>query len=196
MAAIAETSYRVAFADILEPEALAARDAAFDRGLRSYFEYRDLGIAQATEGRVVAHVIRPAAGTACSGQSHLHRTTFQKYFGDLAPTGVAAYLKDGADPERVRTEMLASLDEGHRAFIFSNRALRNARHHIPLHPCKECGCEIQSNHEQHNPQHSIEVDALAGHNVHRRQHVGELITPRGAQLFDQFLLADASGELL
>jgi quercetin dioxygenase-like cupin family protein len=56
------------------------RDAAFDRGLRSYFEYRDLGIAQATEGRVVAHVIRPAAGTACSGQSHLHRTTFQMVY--------------------------------------------------------------------------------------------------------------------
>ena len=32
MAAIAEASYRVAFADILEPEALAARDAAFFDG--------------------------------------------------------------------------------------------------------------------------------------------------------------------
>ena len=57
-----------------------ARGAAFERGLRSYFEYRDLGIAQATEGRVVAHVIRPAAGTACSGQSHLHRTAFQMVY--------------------------------------------------------------------------------------------------------------------
>jgi hypothetical protein len=28
------------------------------RGLRSYFEYRDLGIKRATRGRVVAHVIR------------------------------------------------------------------------------------------------------------------------------------------
>jgi hypothetical protein len=28
------------------------------RGLRSYFEYRDLGIKRATRGSVVAHVIR------------------------------------------------------------------------------------------------------------------------------------------
>lgn len=59
------------------------------------------------------------------GMAVMHRTTFKKYFGDLSPTGVAAYLKPDADPERVRTDMLASLDEGHRAFIFSNRALRN-----------------------------------------------------------------------
>ena len=30
----------------------------------------------------------------------------------------------GADPERVRGEMLAMLDEGHRAFIYSNATLR------------------------------------------------------------------------
>jgi putative ABC transport system permease protein len=54
----------------------------------------------------------------------MDRGTFRKYFGDLAPSGVAAYLRDGADPERVRTEMLAMIDEGHRAFIYSNRTLR------------------------------------------------------------------------
>lgn len=53
------------------------RDALFKRGLRSFFEYRDLGIRQATEGRVVAHVIRAAAGEEFSGQPHLHDTTFQ-----------------------------------------------------------------------------------------------------------------------
>ena len=52
-------------------------DAQFERGLRSFFEYRDLGIRQATEGRVVAHVIRAAAGEAFSGQPHLHETSFQ-----------------------------------------------------------------------------------------------------------------------
>ena len=31
------------------------------RGLRSYFEYRDLGIKRATQGKVVAHVIRARA---------------------------------------------------------------------------------------------------------------------------------------
>lgn len=55
----------------------------------------------------------------------MDRGTFRKYFGDLQPSGVAAYLKPGADPEQVRSEMLASLDEGHRAFIYSNRTLRN-----------------------------------------------------------------------
>jgi quercetin dioxygenase-like cupin family protein len=54
-----------------------ARDAEFERGLRSFFEYRDLGIEQATDGRVVAHVIRAAAGKEFSSQPHLHKTTFQ-----------------------------------------------------------------------------------------------------------------------
>jgi mannose-6-phosphate isomerase-like protein (cupin superfamily) len=45
--------------------------------LRSFFEYRDLGIKQATEGRVAAHVIRAAAGAEFSSQPHLHHTTFQ-----------------------------------------------------------------------------------------------------------------------
>lgn len=54
-----------------------ARDAQFERGLRSFYEYRDLGIKQATDGRVVAHVIRAAAGKEFSAQPHLHRTTFQ-----------------------------------------------------------------------------------------------------------------------
>jgi putative ABC transport system permease protein len=54
----------------------------------------------------------------------MDRATFAKYFGELPPTGVAAYLKPGADPETVRSEMLEMLDEGHRAFIFSNKTLR------------------------------------------------------------------------
>jgi quercetin dioxygenase-like cupin family protein len=54
-----------------------ARDAHFERGLRSFFEYRDLGIEQATNGKVVAHVIRAAAGKDFSSQPHFHKTTFQ-----------------------------------------------------------------------------------------------------------------------
>lgn len=53
------------------------RDAVFHRGLRSFFEYRDLGIQAATDGRVVAHVIRAAAGKNFSSQPHMHETTFQ-----------------------------------------------------------------------------------------------------------------------
>ena len=54
-----------------------ARDARFERGLRSFYEYRDLGIKAATEGRVDAHVIRAAAGKAFSSQPHIHKTSFQ-----------------------------------------------------------------------------------------------------------------------
>ena len=54
-----------------------ARDARFERGLRSFFEYRDLGIKQSTDGRVEAHVIRAVPGTPFAGQPHLHHTTFQ-----------------------------------------------------------------------------------------------------------------------
>ena len=42
------------------------------RGLRSYFEYRDLGIERATRGEVVAHVIRARPGKAPHGEWHAH----------------------------------------------------------------------------------------------------------------------------
>ena len=54
-----------------------AADATFGRGLRPFFEYRDLGIFEATDGRVVAHVIRAVPGAGFSSQPHLHRTQFQ-----------------------------------------------------------------------------------------------------------------------
>ncbi|MEO9101974.1 MAG: cupin domain-containing protein [Burkholderiales bacterium] len=54
-----------------------AKDAVFDRGLRTFFEYRNLGIEQATEGRVSAHVIRSTAGTEFSSQPHQHALDFQ-----------------------------------------------------------------------------------------------------------------------
>jgi mannose-6-phosphate isomerase-like protein (cupin superfamily) len=54
-----------------------ARDAHFERGLRSFFEYRDLGIKQATAGQAVAHVIRAVPGESFSGKAHLHHTSFQ-----------------------------------------------------------------------------------------------------------------------
>src|ERR1043166_3460938 len=42
------------------------------RGLRSYFEYRDLGIKRATGGKLVAHVSRARAGKAPHGEWHYH----------------------------------------------------------------------------------------------------------------------------
>lgn len=57
-----------------------AADSGFERGLRAFFEYRDLGLKQATEGRVVAHVIRAAQGALFSGQPHRHDTQFQMVY--------------------------------------------------------------------------------------------------------------------
>ncbi len=57
--------------------ALHAKDATFERGLRSFYEYLDLGIKAATNGRAAAHVIRAAAGQEFSSQLHLHKTEFQ-----------------------------------------------------------------------------------------------------------------------
>ena len=54
-----------------------ATNAKFERGLRSFFECRDLGIKTATQGRVDAHVIRAAAGSEFSSQPHRHQTEFQ-----------------------------------------------------------------------------------------------------------------------
>lgn len=56
-------------------------DAEFEeRGLRSYFTYRDLGIKEATNGAVVAHVIRAREGDNATGEWHRHECDFQFYF--------------------------------------------------------------------------------------------------------------------
>ncbi len=55
-----------------------AADARFvKRGLRSYFEYRDLGIARASAGKVVAHVIRARPEKAPHGAWHRHDCKLQ-----------------------------------------------------------------------------------------------------------------------
>ena len=53
-------------------------DSSFlKRGLRGYFEYRDLGIKRATRGKVVAHVIRARPGKAPKGEWHMHDCKLQ-----------------------------------------------------------------------------------------------------------------------
>jgi mannose-6-phosphate isomerase-like protein (cupin superfamily) len=47
------------------------------RGLRSYFEYRDLGIRRASGGRAIAHVIRARPAKAPHGQWHRHDCKLQ-----------------------------------------------------------------------------------------------------------------------
>ena len=49
---------------------------AYD-GLRAYFEYRDLGIKDATQGKAVMHVIRAREGTNATGQWHYHNLQLQ-----------------------------------------------------------------------------------------------------------------------
>lgn len=46
-------------------------------GLRTYFEYRDLGIKDATGGQAVMHVIRAREGTNATGQWHYHNLQLQ-----------------------------------------------------------------------------------------------------------------------
>ena len=46
-------------------------------GLRKYFEYRDLGIKSATDGKAVMHVIRAREGTHATGEWHSHGVELQ-----------------------------------------------------------------------------------------------------------------------
>ena len=55
-----------------------AADGGFkQRGLRAYFEYRDLGIVKASQGKVVAHVIRARPEKAPHGAWHTHSCNLQ-----------------------------------------------------------------------------------------------------------------------
>eukprot|EP01037_Dinobryon_pediforme_P001318 gene1318-1335_t len=57
-----------------------AQDAIFDQGLRSFFAYRDLGIAEASGGRFRAHVIRAVPGEGPKPAWHTHNLDFQMVF--------------------------------------------------------------------------------------------------------------------
>ena len=52
----------------------------FERGLRAFFEYRDLGIKGASTGKVGAHVIRAVPGAHANGEWHLHELDFQMFY--------------------------------------------------------------------------------------------------------------------
>jgi mannose-6-phosphate isomerase-like protein (cupin superfamily) len=62
-----------------------AKDAVYKTGLRSFMEYRDLGIEQATHGRFRAHVIRVKKESAGHHELHTtglhqHRCDFQMFY--------------------------------------------------------------------------------------------------------------------
>ncbi len=51
-----------------------------DDGLRPFFQYRDLGIRDATNGAVVAHVIRAKPGVPVQPERHHHEVEFQMVY--------------------------------------------------------------------------------------------------------------------
>jgi quercetin dioxygenase-like cupin family protein len=57
-----------------------AAEAHFERGLRAFFEYRDLRIKEATGGAFGAHVIRGIPGAHATGAWHTHDLPFQMFF--------------------------------------------------------------------------------------------------------------------
>jgi mannose-6-phosphate isomerase-like protein (cupin superfamily) len=58
-----------------------AADSPFaSGGLRAFFQYRDLGIREATKGRIGAHVIRAKEGTGAAPQWHRHELEFQMVY--------------------------------------------------------------------------------------------------------------------
>jgi mannose-6-phosphate isomerase-like protein (cupin superfamily) len=62
-----------------------ATDAVYKTGLRSFMEYRDLGIEGATHGRFRAHVIRIKADSAGAHELHTtglhqHQCDFQMFY--------------------------------------------------------------------------------------------------------------------
>jgi mannose-6-phosphate isomerase-like protein (cupin superfamily) len=50
------------------------------QGLRAFFEYRDLGIDAATQGKFGAHVIRAVPGMESPGAWHSHDLDFQMVY--------------------------------------------------------------------------------------------------------------------
>jgi putative ABC transport system permease protein len=54
----------------------------------------------------------------------MDRTTFTRHFGVLQPTGVTVYLRDGADADAVRADLLEALGDTFRVYIHTNRSLR------------------------------------------------------------------------
>ena len=62
-----------------------AKDAVWKTGLRSFMEYRDLGVEKATHGDFRAHVIRikkdgPGAHDLHTTGLHAHKCDFQMFF--------------------------------------------------------------------------------------------------------------------
>ena len=57
-----------------------ANEQNFESGLRGFFQYRDLGINDATSGDYGANVIRAIDGKHAKGDWHYHKLKFQMVY--------------------------------------------------------------------------------------------------------------------
>jgi mannose-6-phosphate isomerase-like protein (cupin superfamily) len=93
------------------------RPDAFEQGLRRYAQYRDLGIAEATNGMVRAHVIKmiPPCDPAEVSKRHFHEVEFQMVYvlkgwikGEYEGAG-AVTMREGScwlQPPKIRHSVL------------------------------------------------------------------------------------------
>ena len=98
-----------------------AKDAQWvEDGLRPYFRYRDLGIKEATEGRVLAHIIR--AEQPCTGPMGYHSHDLEFQFVYLIKGWARLYFEDIGEirvdagdswyqPPEIRHEVLEYSDD-------------------------------------------------------------------------------------
>ena len=69
-------------------------------GLRAFFEYRDLGIKDATQGKFAAHVIRAVPGMESPGAWHSHDLEFQMVY---VTKGCVVFEYEGQGEHVLRT---------------------------------------------------------------------------------------------
>ena len=98
------------------------RPDAFEQGLRRYAQYRDLGIAGATQGMVRAHVIKmiPPCDPAEVSKRHFHDVEFQMIYvlkgwikGEYEGAGVVTMREGSAwlQPPRIKHSVLDYSDD-------------------------------------------------------------------------------------
>jgi hypothetical protein len=98
------------------------KEGSFESGLRSYAQYRDLGIAPATQGMAQAHVIRllPPCDPAVVSKEHYHDVEFQMVYvlkgwmkGEYEGAGVIT-MHEGScwiQPPRIKHTVLDYSDD-------------------------------------------------------------------------------------
>jgi len=58
------------------------------------------------------------------GMLVMDRVAFRRHYGEQRPVSLSVYLREGADPDAVRAELLAGLQDRYRLFVRTNSSLR------------------------------------------------------------------------